>query len=228
MKALFNGFLSLIYPRTCVACQKVLLAHEASVCQACVASLAITSLKESQILLNNVFAGRVPLEKSFFFCKLAIGNNAHAILHALKYNNEIGLGNQIGNWIFVALKNTDFFAGINLIVPNPIHEQKRKSRGYNQSELIAKEVSRLTQIPIDCTSVIKAVSSESQTRKNKIERWENIKEVYALRDIDVLRNKHILIIDDVITTGATIESLWKSIEDVEGIKISLLSFAYTV
>jgi ComF family protein len=228
MKALFNGFLSLIYPKSCVACNSLLLAHERIVCQACVVDFYTINIHESEAILSSVFAGRVPVLRSYFFSKLIHENKTHKLLHALKYGNNKAIAQIMGKWMYDSLRNSDFFNAIDIIIPNPLHINKFKQRGYNQSELIALEISTLTGIPIDTTTLIKTTATESQTRKSKIARWENVNSAYKITKESLFANKHLLIVDDVITTGATIEGIWQSLKEIEGVKISLLSFAYTV
>lgn len=147
------------------------------------------------------------------------------ILHQLKYGGRYRIGEQLGRMSAGELFTSGFFAGVDVIVPVPLHRQKKKKRGYNQSEHIAGGISMLTGIPVDTLSVVRARDTETQTHKSAFSRWENVDGVFTLLSPGKFACRHILIVDDVLTTGATIIACAEAFNEVEGIKISVLTLA---
>jgi ComF family protein len=225
--ALINDFLSLIYPRYCEACEALLFKHERVICNKCA-----LGLPKSNFHLNNknpivmALGGRVPLQGATSLFVFEKDGKVQNLLHALKYENQQIIGELMGQTFYSDLKNSGFFEGIDHVVPIPLHKKKQKVRGYNQSECFAKGISEKSGIPLNVKSFVREVETSTQTKKGKAERWENVKDAFALIDGEIFKNKHILLVDDVITTGATIEGAWQALKDVEGIKISVASIAY--
>ncbi len=124
------------------------------------------------------------------------------------------------------LKESEVLKNVDVVLPIPLHTKKLKQRGYNQSEWFAKGIASELNLKLDTTLLKKVNSTSTQTNKKKFERWENVEGVFELQNSESLTNKHVLIVDDVITTGATIEAAWQALKDVEGIKVSVLSIAF--
>ncbi len=224
---LINDFLSLIYPRYCEACEALLYKHERVICTKCA-----LGLPKSNFHLNNknpivmALGGRVPLQQATSLFVFEKEGKVQNLLHALKYENQQIVGELMGQTFYNDLRSSGFFDGIDHVVPIPLHQKKQKSRGYNQSECFAKGISDKSGINLDAVSFTREVETSTQTKKGKAERWANVKDAFALKNTEVFKNKHILLVDDVITTGATIEGAWQALKDVEGIKISVASIAY--
>ena len=144
----------------------------------------------------------------------------------MKYKGKNEIGIFIGKLYGKDLAATEGFNTVNYIVPVPLHPKKQKIRGYNQSEMFALGLAESMKIPVDTHTLIKTTATETQTKKSRFSRWENVKEVFAVQDTDHFKNKHILLVDDVITTGATIESCVTKLQQAEGIKISVVSMAF--
>ena len=143
------------------------------------------------------------------------------------YMDAVGadLGETMGRFMAAELAATGFFRGIDVIIPVPLHPRKQKLRGYNQSECIARGVSAVTGIPIDVSSVLRRRHTETQTRKSAYERWENVDGIFLLRYPERFVGKHILIVDDVLTTGATTTACADALKDVGGVHVSILTLA---
>jgi ComF family protein len=224
---LINDFLSLIYPRYCEACEALLYKHERVICNKCA-----LGLPKSNFHLNNknpivmALGGRVPLQGASSLFVFEKDGKVQNLLHALKYENQQIIGELMGQTFYKDLKNSGFFEGIEFVIPIPLHKKKQKARGYNQSECFAKGISEKSGIPLDTINFTREVETSTQTKKGKAERWANVKDAFSLKDVEAFKNKHILLVDDVITTGATIEGAWQALKDVEGIKISVASIAY--
>lgn len=154
-------------------------------------------------LVERIFWGKIPLERatSYFFYRK--GSDFRKILHQFKYGGRKELGAIMGRFMAAELATTDFFEGIDVIIPVPLHPRKRKARGYNQSEWIARGVSQVVGLPVDVSSVIREKHTDTQTRKSTYERWENVDGIFRLRHPENFVGKHVLIIDDVLTTGST-------------------------
>ena len=225
--ALINDFMSLIYPRHCEACGTNLLKHEEFICNLCLVSLPKSNYHKN---LNNelsfVFAGRIPLQNALCFYVFEKSGRVQQLLHAIKYQNQKELAEFIGKLYVKDLKESEILKNIDVVLPIPLHAKKLKQRGYNQSEWFAKGIASELNLKLDSTLLKKVNSTNTQTNKKKFERWENVEGVFELQNSETLKNKHVLIIDDVITTGATIEAAWQALKNVEGIRVSVLSIAF--
>jgi len=148
------------------------------------------------------------------------------VLHCIKYQNNKELAGLIGKWYGDELKENSIITLADYIIPVPLHPKKFKQRGFNQSEEFAKSLSDSLAIPILTSCLIRNTYTVTQTRKNKYARWENVEDVFEIINGLGLKNKHIILVDDVITTGATIEACAKAFQGIEGIQLSVLSIAY--
>ncbi len=124
------------------------------------------------------------------------------------------------------LRKNNVFSDVDLIIPIPLHKNKLKTRGFNQSEWFAKGLAADLNIIMDTETLVRKVETGTQTKKRKYQRWENVEGIFEMTDPDHFKHKHILIVDDVITTGATIEAAWQCVKDVEGIKFSIAAIAF--
>ncbi len=207
IKRIISDIADLLLPRACPVCGKVLSAHERYVCSGCMLDLPRTLLHEHQFnTMEQLFAGKTPIERAtgyFFYEK---DNRYAGILHSIKYYNNPKLGQWLAAKFATELLQSGFFDGIDMIIPIPLHRSKLALRGYNQSEYIARGISEATGIPV-ATDIVKAVKPHAtQTRKGIYERYLNTRGIFGISHPERLEGKHILIVDDVVTTGATIMS----------------------
>lgn len=223
----FNDFISLFYPRACMACGKNLMRYENCICTFCLYHLPRTNFHgEKENPVTKLFWGKINIEAAaacFYFYKKG---KVQQLMHQLKYKGHKEIGSFIGRLYGKELLQIPAFNSVNYIIPVPLHPKKEKIRGYNQSEMFALGLSESMKVPVDTHSLIKSTSTETQTKKSRFSRWENVKEVFTLQNTERFKNKHILLVDDVITTGATIESCVIKLQQSEGIKISIASMAY--
>lgn len=171
-----------------------------------------------------LFWGRVHLEKAsslYFFNK---GARLQVLLHALKYRNRPDIGVLLGKWLYEELCETHWFDDIDLLVPIPLHKHKEMKRGYNQAAIIGRGLSQASAIPLEEGLLQRQINSGSQTRLSRIARWENAGKAFAIENTNSIKDKHILLIDDVITTGATIEACADKLLGA-GARVSALSVA---
>ncbi len=222
----FQDFISLFYPNNCVACQNALYRNEYIICTSCLFHLPKTNYHlEKDNPISKIFWGRSDIEiaASFYFF-IKAGKVQH-LIHQLKYKGKKEIGIFIGELYGKELLKSEFFQNIDVIIPVPLHPKKEKKRGYNQSEMFGIGLSTSMQIPLDKTTLIRTYASETQTKKSRFKRWENVNEIFDLQNADLLENKHTLLIDDVITTGATIEACANMLKKIKDVKISIVSIA---
>ncbi len=223
----FKGFLNLFYPETCVACGKALYTNEEVLCVECLVDLPRTKFHHR---IDNdvarIFWGRLNIVHATSFMYFTRESRYRHILHELKYNGKMKAGLELGRLFGIELRNT-LFAGADYLLPVPLHPAKLRKRGYNQSELISRGISGPLEIPVETACISRVVPTPTQTRKTRYERWENVKQSFKVQFAEKLNDKHIILVDDVITTGATIEACASALTDaVEGITVSVASLAF--
>ncbi|MDR0714763.1 MAG: ComF family protein [Bacteroidales bacterium] len=211
----------MIYPNLCACCSTGLLQGERFVCGHCLYELPETGFeKEFGNPVEQMFWGRVKIEHAtanYFFKK---GNRIQTLMHLLKYGGQKEIGEYLGQEMGKRLR-LSAFAAVDLVVPVPLHPSKFKKRGYNQSEWIARGVCAQLGKPLNASTLVRRISSGSQTRKSHYERWENVESGFGLIHPKHFSGKYILLIDDVVTTGATFESCIRTVQHAEDVKVSL-------
>ncbi len=221
-----NDFISLLYPKLCAACEDVLLRNENVICTSCLFHLPKTNYhKYADNPVSKTFWGRIPIESAaslYYFTKLGAVQN---MIHQFKYKGDKKIGVYLGKMYGLELKKSDLFSKIDVIIPVPLHPKKEKKRGFNQSLIFAQGLSDSMQKPIDSISLIRTYASETQTKKTRFKRWENVKEIFSLQNAEHLAGKNILLVDDVITTGATIEACGGLLLGIKGVKLYIVSIA---
>jgi ComF family protein len=228
LKDITESILHLFFPHVCAGCGSDLPNKESHLCLRCLHDLPFTNFEK---YINNpvekIFRGRLPLIAgcaSLYFNKDSI---VQQLMHELKYKGNKELGWQLGNIMGKALKETGRISP-DVLIPLPLFPRKQKQRGYNQSMLLCQGMAEVLNLPIIDKAVIRPHHTETQTRKGRIERWQNMEGKFLLRDPLLIKNKHLLLIDDVITTGATIESCGEEILKVEGTSLSIASLCIAI
>ena len=225
--ALINDFLSLIYPRHCEACANNLFTHELFLCNYCKLNLPKSNYhKNTNSELANTFSGRVPVHTAAAYYLYEKSGKIQKLLHAIKYQEQKELAEYLGQLYGAELSKDGGFSSIDLIIPIPLHKNKLKARGFNQSEWFAKGLAKGLNKTLDVSSLARVVDTATQTKKRKFQRWENVEGIFKLTTETMPSNKHVLLVDDVVTTGATIEACWQALKHVPGIKVSLASIAF--
>lgn len=199
--------------------------EEENICLTCLYTLPRTMDKNfSDNKVMDIFLGRVRLEKAFAWSHFEKETKVQNILHHIKYKGKYKFAQQVGE--IMSREIPDFFEDIDAIVPVPLHPKKEKIRGYNQSEEIAKGVQKVVGLPIFSQLLERTRFSETQTHKNKEERWKNAEGLFTLAPNDGFEGKHILLVDDVLTTGSTAIACFKCLEQIPNVKLSFLSLAF--
>lgn len=222
----FKSFINLIFPHCCIVCDQVLSQQEKYICVECLSHLPKTNFH--LIKDNNAekrFWGKFTFEKAFSYFYYTKESDFSRILYELKYkgNKEIGL--IMGRYMSNEIISSGFFSDIDMIIPVPLHKKRYKKRGYNQSEWIAKGISEITGIPIRTDIILRNIANPTQTNKNIMERWENVEGVFTLNFPLAVENKHILLVDDVLTTGATITSCATILQRISNLRISIITLS---
>jgi ComF family protein len=224
---LMDDFFSLLFPRTCFACGNSLFKNEKVVCLSCLYHLPKTNFhKDKDNPASKTFWGRVNLEAAtamYFYKK---GGKVQQLIHQLKYKGHQEIGIYLGELYGTELRACDIFNSIDLIVPIPLHPRKLKKRGFNQAEQFAKGLGKTMGVEVDSRSLIRNIDTYTQTKKSRYKRWENVSDIFFLRNPEKFGGKHILVVDDVITTGATMEACALTIKKLEDVKVSVASMAY--
>jgi len=225
LKSTLTNFLNLFYPDLCVVCGEHLLYQEEYICTSCLYNLPKTKFHlDKNNPVAELFWGRTKIENASAFYYYVKGSKYQKMIHKFKYHGikEIGfvLGKALGNEI----KNSDF-SDIDIIIPVPLHPKKLRKRGYNQSDWIAMGLGETMNKIVDCKNLYRNIHTSTQTNKSRFERWKNVENIFKLRQKNQLINKHILLVDDVITTGSTLEACANAILEVENTKVSVATLA---
>jgi len=229
LRKLSNQIFSLFYPNLCAGCHVDLVRHEKIICLSCWETLPKTNfhLRETNPVAQK-FWGKINIQHATSFYYFNKEGRLQQILHALKYRKQFDVGILLGQKMGVDLLYADWIKNIDLIIPIPLSKEKMRIRGYNQSESIALGLSAVLNIPVQTNTVIRVKNTASQTNKNIAERMENVKNAFAVQDAEKLKNKHVLLIDDVLTTGATLEACARELHTIENCKISIATIAYAM
>lgn len=218
----------LIFPSICIICENELNANRNSICLFCEENLERTFFEryKEATPLDELFWGRIKLEATYAYFYFEKGKSAQKIIHALKYDHKANIGSYFGEKIGQTINSIEKLSTIDVLVPVPLHHKKKFIRGYNQSEVIAKGIAKKMNINIDTTILRRNKNSKTQTKKNKLSRWESIQSLF---EVENMKNyKHIAIVDDVITTGSTLETIICLInKKYPEISVSIISLAVT-
>tara|TARA_R110001592_G_scaffold88409_3_gene260392 strand:+ start:2860 stop:3534 length:675 start_codon:yes stop_codon:yes gene_type:complete len=222
---MLNDFFNLIFPKICFACNGVLLKHEEVICTSCQFSLPKTNYHlDKGNPLTKIFWGRIEVQHVAAFYFFNKGSKVQNLLHQLKYKGAKEVGEKVGELYGFELLKSKWIKSIDYIIPVPLHPDKLKKRGYNQSEYFAKGLSKSTEIELDTSVLYRKSYSETQTKKSRFNRWENVSEIFDVNKNQKLENKHVLLVDDVVTTGATLEASITALQKIN-CKVSVVTIA---
>lgn len=220
-------FVSLLFPELCVACRESLVANEKSLCTDCRYNLPYTNFHtQPDNIVAQQFWGKIKLEAAFALFYFTKGGKVQNLLHELKYNGQQQIGNLAGTIAGEQLVKNRIFTTVDYIIPVPLHKKRLRKRGYNQSTRFAEGLAAKLNAVVEENNLIRVKATETQTHKSRFARFENMQEVFVVTNPDRLINKHILLVDDVITTGSTLEACGAKLLEIEGLKLSIATIAY--
>lgn len=223
-----ESLLILFYPRTCIGCEDLLLKQEHLICSECFHKLPFANMLDNQKNdLNRLFYGRVNLTHATSILYFNKNNITQKLIHQLKYKEYQEVGTFIGSLYHDQLIKIQQKHHFDLIIPIPLHKERLKQRGYNQLTFFGKYISEILQIPFEEKMLIKIKNSNTQTRKTLFERTKMDDTVFYVNSPEKHINQHILLIDDVVTTGSTLENALKCLAKIENIKLSVITMAIT-
>lgn len=222
----FEDFLTLFFPKLCVTCNAPLTGNETLLCTSCKQLLPETNFHPfHDNPVAQIFWGRIPVERATSLLFFDKGSKYRKLVHHLKYKDRKDIGLFLGNLLGARLQE----AGIDnfdAIVPIPLHIVKQRRRGYNQSKLIADGIAEITGKQVVVNTLRRAGFTTTQTKKGRFERWQNVENIFVCVNQKQIENKHILLVDDVITTGATLEAAGSAILSAHNTKLSIATIAY--
>lgn len=213
--------------RCCPICHRRLLKSENCVCVSCLNRLTRLTHKPSNF--HPIFEQTFYWQRTFVAatCQYYFTDNMRILVHQFKYYHDGRMAVWLGCQAALELLHTGFFDGIQYLIPVPLHWKRQMLRSYNQSEKIARGIQRVTKIPIRTGILKRCKNNPTQTHLRREERVENVRGIFGLtKNKDTLRSKHILLIDDVLTTGATLNECLEVLSQIEGIKISIFALCY--
>ena len=221
-----SDLIDLIFPRHCCVCGEVLSRQEKDLCLDCLYKLP----KIEQMHLDEIergFWGKFDIVSATSYIYYRKESPYNRLLHRMKYDNRPEIGCRLAMMAAESIAKSGFFDGIDAIIPLPLSKKKKRERGYNQCDYIAEGLSQITGIPVIKDCVVRNKANESQTHKTREERWKNVEGIFSLAKPELIEGKHVLLIDDILTTGATLTNCAISIKQGCNCKISVFTLAYT-
>ncbi len=221
-----EGTIEMFFPEYCVSCGRRLLPSEHFLCLDCnieLATVTFDNFRDNSI--TRLFWGRLPIQTAFAFMHFVPHGPSQAVLHELKYKQNKEIGYHFGEQMALSMKGKGFPTDFDIVLPVPLHPKKKAIRGYNQAELLATGIAETFDKKLETRAVQRTRFNPTQTHKSMTERWENVKNLFHITHPRRIQGKHILIVDDVITTGSTIESLANELLKLNDVKISLAVLA---
>jgi len=209
LRPLLADLLALFFPRPCLACREPLVAGEAHLCTSCRTELPYTDyhlLPPERNPLARRFWGKLPVRHTLSYLRFQRHGRVQQLLHQLKYQGQVGVGHALGQLYGAELAAAGLGPEFELIVPVPLHRRKLARRGYNQAEAFATGLAAALPCPSAAHALRRTAHTASQTRKGRAERWQNVATVFEVADPAAVAGRHILLVDDVLTTGATLEA----------------------
>ena len=222
-----SGFAHLFYPQLCAGCGGEIQNENKILCVRCLHMLPVTSYHlHAGNPVEKIFWGRIPVHAAASHAYFTKNSVIQVLLHALKYRSKKEIGIFFGERIGTEFLNSHRFAQIDAIVPVPLHPHKKRKRGYNQAEIIGEGIKNILQIPILTDILYRSGSTDTQTNKNRVQRWDNISGKFRITNTERIAGLHLLLVDDVVTTGATLEACANALLQISGTSVSMATVAY--
>lgn len=220
-------FVSLLFPELCPACQASLVANEHIICSDCRYNLPYTNFHfQPDNIVAQQFYGKINVEAAYALYYFTKGGKVQNLMHHFKYKGMQEIGVLLGAIAGKQLMENSIFNSVDFIIPVPLHKKRLKERGYNQSTYFAEGLAQQLNAVIEDNNLQRIVATETQTHKSRFARFENMQEVFKTRYPERLENKHVLLVDDIVTTGSTLEACGIELLKVPGLKLSIATIAY--
>lgn len=219
--------LTLIFPKLCPACGTELVANEPVICTDCQYNLPLTNF---HLVADNIVAqqfwGKINIEAAYALYYFTKGGKVQNLMHHFKYSGMQQIGNLLGNIAGKQLSTNEKFAQVDYIIPVPLHKTRLKERGYNQSTCFANGLAEKLNGVVEENNLIRSRDTQTQTHRSRFARFENMQDVFVVADPQKLENKHVLLVDDIVTTGSTLEACAIPLLKIPGLKLSIATIAY--
>ncbi|WOD44833.1 ComF family protein [Hwangdonia lutea] len=223
---MIESVINLFFPKVCYACLNLLDDNADTICIDCRHDLPVTNFHfDDNDAVKKVLYGRAKVENGTALFRFEKKGLVQQLIHGLKYRGYDNIGYFLGNWLGGELKTVAQYNAIDLVIPVPLHKNKLKKRGFNQVAKFGQQIAKALNTDYRDDVLVKITNTKSQTTKGRISRWMNTDELFALKNMAAIDNKHILLVDDIITTGATMEACILVLKQVETVKISIATMA---
>ena len=221
-----KDLISLLFPRYCKVCRRRLMHSEQHLCVSCLLELPRTHYEQNpeNVLMQHFMEWPEVVRATAYFHYYKEGRYS-ILIHHLKYYDHPEVGTFLGRLAATELRGSGFFDDIDLIIPVPLSKKKLRQRGYNQSDYIARGISEVTNIPLRTDCIVRTVDTDTQTHKSQDERWKSTKGIFQVTNPEALKGKHLLLIDDVTTTGATLHACTSALLTLPSIRVSIFALA---
>ncbi|MCF6294339.1 MAG: ComF family protein [Flavobacteriaceae bacterium] len=223
---MYNSIVNLFFPKVCYACSHLLTDNEIHICTTCRHNLPVTNYHfENNDAVEKVFYGRIKLEQATALLRFEKKGIVQQLLHNLKYRSHETIGAILGEWLGNELKTIEAYNNIDAVIPVPLHKNKLRKRGYNQVAKFGVEIAKALNAEYIDSVLIKTTATKTLVFKKRISRWDSTNEMFIITNTNLIEGKHILLVDDIITTGATIEACANILNKANSIKISIATMA---
>lgn len=222
-----SDIVELFFPDLCVTCGDRLVSQEKYLCMICWSDLPVTNFHlNAGNKVAQLFWGRTEVENATSFFSYKKGSRYQQLIHFIKYKGLKELGFEAGRKFGFVLNDSKAFCTVDIIIPVPLHPKKKKERGFNQSDWIAHGIAESLKKPVSVDNLTRKVFTSTQTRKNRFERWQNVEGIFSINNPEELKGKHVLLIDDVVTTGSTLEACAFHLHKLDNTKVSIATLAF--
>lgn len=219
-------FVSLIFPELCQACGESLVSGEKLICTGCLFELPYTDFhQQADNAVARQFWGKLPLKAAYALCYFTKGGKMQHLMHQFKYNGVKDIGTMLGKLAGDRLLKNEVYSNVDTIIPVPLHKSRLRKRGYNQSKYFADGLAAKLDVPV-LENLVRTKATSTQTKRSRFSRFQNMQQVFGVVNADELKDKHILLVDDIITTGSTLEACCIELMKIEGVRISVAAMAY--
>lgn len=221
-----NDAVGLFFPKLCRACGQHLPPRHEALCLRCRARLPLTGFAQmDDNPVTGRFWGRVDVQYATALLYFIKDGQAQHLIHQLKYEGRREIGHYLGRQLGESLSESPYLPPVDALVPAPLHPKRERVRGYNQAQVIAEGIAERLQCPVSNNGLRRAWNTASQTRKDRFARFANVSEAFVVDDTEALRGKHLLLVDDIITTGATLEACANVLLGIPGVRVSVAALA---